>query len=171
MRPFHLLFPEIEYKETRTSFVGSGWEKLLPGGYGFVEMYCVEPDCDCRRVIIKVVRHQPPDEVATINHAFDPLKPGDSMPSQTFLDPLHIQSPFASELLDLFLQMVKDDPAYEARIQRHYRMVKEAIALPGHSIHSIIARLHSTRPNPSRDARRRAQERRAIENRRRRNRR
>jgi hypothetical protein len=42
-----------------------------------------------------------------------------------FLDPLHAQAPYAPELLKLFTDMINSDPAYVARLHRHYVMFKE----------------------------------------------
>lgn len=45
------------------------------------------------------------------------------------LDPLNPQSKYAEILLDVFRDVVKNDPAYVARLARHYLMFKSA---PGH---------------------------------------
>ena len=55
MVPFGKRFPELGATETR--FVKVLPQPDLPGGeYSFVEFYCDEPGCDCRRVIIQVLR-------------------------------------------------------------------------------------------------------------------
>lgn len=45
---FHARFPEIAEKETRTLTTLNA-PGLPAGSFGLVEMYCNEPDCDCRR--------------------------------------------------------------------------------------------------------------------------
>jgi len=55
MVPFIERFPELGTRETRTVTIPPGHE-LPSGEYGFMELYCDEPGCDCRRVTIKVLR-------------------------------------------------------------------------------------------------------------------
>ena len=55
MTPFVERFPDLGQQETRFLIVAPSPE--LPGGkYAFIEMYCDEPGCDCRRVTINVLR-------------------------------------------------------------------------------------------------------------------
>jgi len=63
--------------------------------------------------------------VATISFSW---RPDDSMPGP-FLDPINPQSKYAKQALDL-LAWVLQDQQYVARLERHYRMVKEAIKNP-----------------------------------------
>ncbi len=55
MIPFMEKFPELAAAETRSARV-AGHESLPDGDYGFFELYCNEPGCDCRRVIVTVLR-------------------------------------------------------------------------------------------------------------------
>jgi len=54
---FRNYFPEVADRETRSITVlpdsGGG---LPEGEYGFVELYCDERGCDCRRVLFSVIR-------------------------------------------------------------------------------------------------------------------
>ena len=55
-RLFHELFPAVAEQETRTLTILPGARSDLPAGdYGFLEMFCDEPGCDCRRVFFSVV--------------------------------------------------------------------------------------------------------------------
>jgi hypothetical protein len=46
MMLFHQLVPSIGLKETRTVTISD--KGSLPGrSFGFVELYCVDPECDC----------------------------------------------------------------------------------------------------------------------------
>jgi hypothetical protein len=48
----HNYFPELAGRETRSVTVPPGSPLgLPPGEYGFLETYCDEPGCDCRRVM------------------------------------------------------------------------------------------------------------------------
>jgi hypothetical protein len=53
MRPYFILFPPGDPVETR-SVIARGSKGLRDGTYRFVEFYCDEPGCDCRRVVIQV---------------------------------------------------------------------------------------------------------------------
>ena len=149
MLAFHVMFPEIALDEIRTMTVPAGGvEGLPPGAYSLMEFYCTDPKCDCRRVIIRVLRDDPPGEVATISHAFLPLDKRDADLGQTFLDPINPQSRFSPILLELFREVALT-PDYEARLKRHYRMVKDAIDDPAHPIHERIA-VHDPEASPRR---------------------
>ena len=137
MRPFNLLFPEEAKKECRivtpTSYAG------LPGHtFLFMELYCVEPRCDCRRVIINVMDTERRKQVATINHGFEPPKPPFEDEGQTFLDPLNPQSSMSRALLELFTDIIADDEGYRQRLERHYKMWKSVVDDPSHPDHSKV---------------------------------
>ena len=55
MTPFMKRFPELGARETRSVTV-TRTSDLPDGEYGFIELYCNEPDCDCRRVMVVVLR-------------------------------------------------------------------------------------------------------------------
>jgi hypothetical protein len=139
MMSFLHLFPEIGPRETRTATISGGDRSLPDDSYGFLELYCVDPDCDCRRVMINVFSETGPTHLATINHAFDPTAIDDPVQEQTFLDPLNVQSRRSPALLDLFKEVLLDE-AYRKRLERHYRMVKDALREPEHPIHLVINR-------------------------------
>jgi hypothetical protein len=134
---FHL-FPELAAQETRTAMVLPGHGPLPPDNYGFTEAYCIDPKCDCRRVLINVLAEGKLVHLATISHAFKAPSPDSHTPEQTFLDPLNPQSRWSPALLDLF-QEILEDKEYCKRLERHYRMVKEALRNPAHRIHQVIA--------------------------------
>lgn len=140
MMSFLHLFPEIGPRETRTATISGGDRSLPDDSYGFIELYCVDPDCDCRRVMINVFSETGPTHLATINHAFDPPAIDDPLQEQTFLDPLNVQSRWSPTLLDLFNEVLLDE-AYRKRLERHYRLVKDGLHDPSHPIHQIIKKV------------------------------
>ena len=91
MRPFNLLFPEVAKNECRI-VTPISYDDLPRNTFLFMELYCVEPRCDCRRVIINIMDTELRKQVATINHGFEPPKPPFEDEGQTFLDPLNPQS-------------------------------------------------------------------------------
>jgi hypothetical protein len=137
MLPFHALFPDVARDECRTVTllaVGNPTSRT----FLFVEFYCNEPACDCRRVILNVIDTGKQQHVATINHAFEPPKPPFEDEGQTFLDPLNPQSPASEELLDLFKGMIAGDAEYRARLERHYQMWKTVVDDPAHPDHAKV---------------------------------
>ena len=105
--------------------------------YAFVECYCEERGCDCRRVLIRVTpRRAPQSTLATINFGWESADfytdwmHGDAESGREItagcLDPLNLQSAFADEFLAVFQNQIITDSEYVARLARHYRMFKEA---------------------------------------------
>jgi len=70
MLAFHALFPEEAENEYRS--VHPMNDDSLPS-HAFVlsEAYCVEPACDCRRVMLNVLDTETDTHVATINYKFE----------------------------------------------------------------------------------------------------
>jgi hypothetical protein len=144
------LFPELAERETRTVWLPAG-NPLPSDTYALVELYCVDPGCDCRRVMVNVLSERGGRHEATVNHAFDPDNDEGGL-GQTFLDPLNPQGKNAALVLRLFVESL--DPTYEARLERHYRLVKDALRDPRHPVHARLPRSSSTGA-PARRAKRR----------------
>lgn len=136
--PFFRFFPELALAETRTLTI-QGHNLLPDDDYALVEFYCPDPTCDCRRVILNVVaRHVAgQDTLAAISFAFD----RDAEFAGPSLDPPNRQTFYAKALLDLVTSYLEREPAYVARLESHYRQVKQAAADPNHPIHEVIKRL------------------------------
>lgn len=138
MIPFYVVEPDLAFEEMRAMHLLAEQEGLPAGEYGLVEHYCPDPDCDCRRVILTVVRgDRPYRSLASINYAFDR---DDPMPGP-FIDRANRQSEHAETLLKLVKEAVLSDPRYLARLERHYAMVKEAAADPDHPAYEKLQSL------------------------------
>lgn len=164
--PFVQLFPEQAMAETRT-ITTRGHPELPDDEYALVESYCTDPTCDCRRVMLNILPHRQAGRgcLAAISFGFDRH---DEM-AGPFLDPLNPQSQYAEVFLDIVTQMLETDPAYVARLESHYRQVKQVLADPKHPLQQVVARLEaedaewmarqsvrqSTRPKRKRRRRRR----------------
>jgi hypothetical protein len=135
--PFFQRFPELGARETWSVTV-TGRNDLPDGDYGFIELYCNEPQCDCRRVMVVVLR---PDTGwnqfwATINYGWESREfyqkwagaPGeDRGPWQgPFLDPLAAQTRYAPVLLELF-KFLLQSPDYVQRLKSHYQLFRTAV--------------------------------------------
>jgi len=135
MVPFYTRFPELAARETRSVHVLQSGGDLPVGEYGFMELYCNESDCDCRRVLFQVV--SPPnlrDVLAVINYGWESADfytrwmHGDERAGHEItaasLDPINPQSPLAPALLETFRTVLMTDRDYVARLARHYEMFK-----------------------------------------------
>ncbi len=145
MTPFFTRFPELAARETRSIHVINEGAWLPTGGYAFLELYCEDPDCDCRRVLLQVTTEQEPHTVlATINFGWESAEfytrwmHGDQQAGREItdacLDPLNTQSQYSDALLDFFRQQLMTDTAYVARLARHYDMFKATQRKPAESV-------------------------------------
>ena len=65
--PFSEYFPKIAEEETRVITILPDTNQLLPvGQYVFLEMFCNEPDCDCRRVYFYVISTNPKNRMLSL---------------------------------------------------------------------------------------------------------
>jgi hypothetical protein len=136
MAPFVERFPEVGARETRSVKVAE--QQSLPAGdYGFFELYCDEPGCDCRRVIIQVLRPETgwSKVWATIGYGWESLDfyrrwgGGHSDPVEMKgpeLDRLNPQTKYSPALLNLF-RIFLQSPDYVERLKRHYQMFRDSV--------------------------------------------
>jgi len=98
-----------------------------------IELYCNDPRCDCRRVllVVKVAADQPP--AAVINYSWADarhLKRWMGNPRATpaeiavmqgpILEPTDVQPPYAGLVMDAVAEQLLADPEFVARLARHY---------------------------------------------------
>ncbi len=128
-------FPQKTETELRTvTFVEDG--PGIPAGiYLFTEYFCTDLNCNCERVIIKVLNPKSesdrnPREVATISYTWSPgedkaWQKTNSEFANPFLDPFHKQASFADELLEFWSDMVARDRGYALRLATHYDELRQ----------------------------------------------
>lgn len=127
--PFLVVDPDLAAREIRILTLFDPQGGIPVGSYGLVESYCPDPDCDCQRVMLNVVEEKRPTEyLASIGYGFD----RDGEDAGPYLDPLNRQCRYAGDLMRLVEELVLSDPAYVARLERHYALVKRAAADPDH---------------------------------------
>jgi hypothetical protein len=136
---FHNLFPEVAEEETRTVIVFEESGSGLPAGhYSFLEMFCNEEGCDCRRVFFYVVSSRRQDVEAVIAYGWESRQfyarwMGDDDPLMLaelkgpVLNMGSPQSNLAGRILELFSDVLLNDTAYMERVKRHYRMFRDEI--------------------------------------------
>ncbi len=119
---FYRAFPKLAASELCTIAVAPNSDSTVPADrYAFLELYCDERGCDCRRVTVAAFAERQGETVAYISLGFDSA---DDM-AGPFLDRLNPQAAYAPELLRIFIDMINSDPGYLARLQRHYVLYKE----------------------------------------------
>lgn len=126
MQPFQQLFPELAHDECRVIRLFDpldGVDGIPIDGYALMEYYCNERKCNCRRVMLNVVRESSMRSVAMISFGLYP----DAVPVGPFLDPLHPQAPFAPQVLEMVEDLVLSDAQYVARLRRHYHLFRGEI--------------------------------------------
>jgi len=164
MTPFMARFPELGARETRSA-TAIGRRELPDGEYGFLELYCDEPGCDCRRVTILVLRPQTGWSKiwATISYGWE--GPGfyrewsragsDPIEMQgPCLDPINAQTQYAPALLDLF-RLLLESTEYVERLKRHYRMFRDTVERADDGRGSLEANRIENKRKRLRDPRRR----------------
>src|SRR5262245_65403713 len=69
MRPLHSVLPELAAREVRCVHLGPSPDPastaLPPDEYAYLEYYCSDLNCDCRRVFLQVVAKKQPGKVFT----------------------------------------------------------------------------------------------------------
>ena len=165
MTPFVERFPELGPRETRSATI-TGRDDLPEGDYGFFELYCNEPHCDCRRVMVVVLRPETGWNKfwATINYGWESREfylqwagapEEDPGPWEgAWLDPLSAQSRYAPALLELF-KFVLPALGYVERLKSHYRMFRAAVE-KGAADRDRPSRPPGVAQNPRRRKRKRA---------------
>ncbi len=134
---FHDVEPEIAAAEVRVLNLLKPQPMLPAGGYAAVEYYCPDPECDCRTVLLRIAgEHFPQGFLANISYSFD----RDSEMAGPLLDPVNPQTERAPLLLEMMAEHMLYDPAYVARLERHYAMVKQAAADPDHPAYAALRR-------------------------------
>jgi hypothetical protein len=141
--PFFEKFRDVAEAETRAVIVFDD-PVLPPGRYPFVEFYCNEPGCDCRRVMFQVMREDTRTLEAEIGFGWED-RPyyvewmGDDEPDviDAMIGPaFNIGGPI-TEYSDVLLEHVREavrDPAYVDRLKRHYTMYRATIDPPSDAI-------------------------------------
>lgn len=132
MMAFHTLFPKLAEEEAATFTPDSG-QPLPEHTLLFVENYCVEENCDCRRALLKVIDTETREQVATLSYAFEPPTGIHEDEGQLFLDPINPQSEYSADILDLFERILSHtEGEYHDRLVRHYTMWKAIVNDPNH---------------------------------------
>ena len=137
--PFRKYFTEIADAETRSARIFEEHPSgLPPGEYGFLEFYCDEKNCDCRRVHLMVIADWSKEPIAMIAYGWETpayyakwMHSADKQMaaemSGTMLEPFFNQSKYAAAAKKLCEDAFLADPSYVERLKRHYRMMRDHV--------------------------------------------
>lgn len=107
------------------------------------ERYCADPACDCRRVMLAV--HDPDREpLATIVYDFVGGASRTPRGENPYLEPAVEQPDGAPGILALVRGAIDGDPAYRARLVRHYEEMKQRTRDPAHPLWPTILQDRAT---------------------------
>lgn len=135
---FFEFYPDVAENETRVlTLLGRSEYGLPPDEYAFIEMFCDEPGCDCRRVFFHV-QSEKHGNVATIAYGWESREfyvkwfgRNDKSTIDELVGPfLNLASPqskYANALLNVVKEILLTDRAYVDRIKKHYSMVRKKI--------------------------------------------
>lgn len=135
--PFIERFGEFAWKETRSITVFKD-PRLAGDEFAFLELYCNDEDCDRRRVMFNVISKNRQKDVAVIAYGWESkafyakwLGRDDPKIIKELQGPVLNLGSHQSELAPALLEKVREvllaDPAYVARLKRHYQMFKEKV--------------------------------------------
>jgi hypothetical protein len=135
--PFIERFGELAWKETRSLRFFKD-PRLAGDEFGFIELYCNDENCDCRRVMFDVVSKNQQKSVAVIAYGWESrefyarwYREDDPEIIEQMQGPILNPGSHQSELALALLEKVRDvlltDPEYIVRLKRHYQMFKEKV--------------------------------------------
>jgi len=164
--PFYEQFGDLAWEETRSmKFLKD--PGLAGDEFGFLELYCNDENCDCRRVMFNVVSRKRQKNVAVIAYGWESrefyakwYRQNDPEIIRVMQGPVLNSASHQSELAPALLEKVRDvlltDPEYIARLKQHYQMFKEKVdpkhfrktSLPESRVHSVSKNRKRKRPRP-----------------------
>ena len=131
---FWVKYPELAKKETRIITILSDKEKIPKWEYAIAELYCTNPNCDCRKVSLNVI--WPNNKTYYLNYWFEKpsyyIKWGIwdieiakemSWLSVNEFEWNHLESELVLDTMDWVL----NDTIYVERLKKHYKLMKEDV--------------------------------------------
>ncbi len=137
LEPFHERHRDLANRETAVLVVTEGSLSLPLDQYWFVEWYCIDPECDCRRVRLVVTPLADPGRsVAVISWGWETREfyrkwlDDEDYARNTVkgcLEEMMPQSRYAEKFLSLFHERIGSDLALRRQFAEHYALFKRGI--------------------------------------------
>ncbi|MDQ6843231.1 MAG: hypothetical protein M3Z92_02605 [Bacteroidota bacterium] len=138
--PLYQVLPAIAEIETRNIILTSADNEFqLPAGtYSFIELFCNEQGCDCRRALLLVVHNKEKEPLACIGYGWESeafykkwLRSNDKVEARKLMKPslneLSFQSVYAKEILKMFNKILLPSSSYLARVKTHYKLFRKEL--------------------------------------------
>ncbi|MCF8372835.1 MAG: hypothetical protein K9H64_14520 [Bacteroidales bacterium] len=136
--PLFYVLPDVAIKENRSLIVDVETSPLPLGTYNFIELFCDDPGCDCRDVIIEVTCQGQESPLATMRYGWEDFEYYRKFIGANEINDEVIdhkapaltgdeQSKYADILYKVFRDFIKDQ-GYVKRIEKHYFQFKEEIS-------------------------------------------
>ena len=136
----HNILPLLAEAETRSIILLSNENEFdLPAGnYSFIEMFCNEKNCDCRRVIFSVFNDNQKIALANIGYGWESEsfykkwnRSNDKTMARQMMKPslseMTPQSEYARKILIMFNKVLLPSTSYLARVKAHYLLFRKEI--------------------------------------------
>ena len=136
----HNILPLLAEAETKSiTLLSNENEFELPAGnYLFVEMFCNEKNCDCRRVIFSVFNDNHKIALANIGYGWESEtfykkwnRSNDKTMARQMMKPslseMTPQSEYARKILIMFNKVLLPSTSYLARVKAHYLLFRKEI--------------------------------------------
>lgn len=136
----HNILPLLAEAETRSIILVSNENEFdLPAGnYSFIEMFCNEKNCDCRRVIFSVFNDNQKIALANIGYGWESEsfykkwnRNNDKTMARQMMKPslneMTQQSEYARKILIMFNKVLLPSTSYLARVKAHYLLFRKEI--------------------------------------------
>lgn len=142
MSPFYLRCLQTALRETRNIILPKSSYGIPAGKYVFHELYCDEPDCDCRRVILQVYEAADAEmsrALASVNFGWEKvdfyrkwMKGNDDEMAKEMagvtLELFAAQGPNAQAFCALVQSVLEKDTDLVLRFKRHYLEFKKSLS-------------------------------------------
>lgn len=136
----HNQLPQLAEAETRaiTLLTADNEFGLPPGTYLFVEMFCNEKGCDCRRVMFSVYYNNQKEPLAYIGYGWESesfykkwMRSDDKAMARQLMKPslneMSKQSVYARKILGMFNSVLLPGTSYLARVKAHYSLFRKEL--------------------------------------------
>ena len=133
---FGARFPRIFDRDAKIFAVSDPTGGLPIGEYVFLDHYCNNPFCDCRRVMFRVVEYKSYETLAYIHYGWESEEFYRKLSGSrhvahrgrtAVLDPDREQSELAPALLKHFQKFIRRNEAFVGQLREHYEMFKRAV--------------------------------------------
>jgi hypothetical protein len=146
--PLFYVLPDVAIKESRSLIVDDNTSRLPLGTYSFIELFCDDPGCDCRDVVIEVICRGQGSPLATMRYGWEDFEYYRKFIGANEINDEVIdrkapaltgdgQSEYADILFRVFRDFIKNE-GYVKRIEKHYFQFKAEITKRAREVEQAV---------------------------------